>query len=65
MKIKKGIKVDKRKLRTLTNGSKYVCIPKHWINSDVKEVQVAKAEVVDEIPQNAIIIIPIEMEDEG
>ena len=60
MRIKKGIKVDKRKLRTLTNGSKYVCIPKHWISSDVKEVQVAKAEVVDEIPQNAIIIIPIE-----
>lgn len=60
MRIKEGIKVDKRKLRTLSNGSKYVCIPKHWISSDVKEVRVAKAEVLNELPKNAIVIIPIE-----
>ena len=65
MRIKEGIKEDKRKLRTFTNGSKYVCILKYWISEDVKEVKIAKAEAVEVIPPNAIIIIPIEVKNEG
>ncbi len=60
MRIKKGIKKVERKLRWFTNGSRYVCIPKDWINPNVEKVRVMKAEVVEELPLNAIVIIPIE-----